>query len=203
MGGSARGRRPKAAAGALRYEHRPRVRGTGRVKARRGKRDFVVGSLFVASVVGLIVLLAVLDRAWGDATWRWAADRWPGGAYGFAVCLGVAAPCLFAVSLWALSGTTRRSWRTGPARALARAVLAVATAAPLLPFVTLAWNATDDGEGRAGSRNGPPSWAFRHCPWLWLVGLATTVVTVAALVALAVMVVRRRPDPAPPDTAKP
>ncbi|MGW3950121.1 hypothetical protein ACWEKM_03910 [Streptomyces sp. NPDC004752] len=44
-----------------------------------------------------------------------------------------------------------------PARALGRIVLSVGTAVPLLPFVTLALNATDDGKSRAGSQNSPPS----------------------------------------------
>lgn len=130
------------------------------------------------------------DMLWGDDTWRWAARAWPGGAYGFAAFLGVSAPCPFALSLWSLSRVGRRSWRTHPARTAGRTLLTVLAAAPLLPFLALAFNAADNGKSRHHS--GLPSWVFSNYPWLWALGLASTVGGTVLLIGLLVAVSRRK-----------
>jgi hypothetical protein len=139
--------------------------------------------------VGAIVLLATIDSLWGDGTWRWAARNWPGGAYAFAVCLGAAAPLLFALFLRAMGGADRKSWKAHPARALGFTMLAVLAAAPLVPFLSLAFNAVDSGKSK--HRSGPPSWVFGHYPWLWAVGIFSTLATVIVLVWLTVILTRR------------
>ncbi|RPE41659.1 hypothetical protein EDD90_4750 [Streptomyces sp. Ag109_O5-1] len=129
MGGSARPRRPKAAPAALRYRE-------GDKKKAKRSMDGFVGCLGFLVVAGGIVLLALIDEYWGDNTWRWAARNWPGGAYAFAVCLGLTAPVLFAVYLRAMDGTGGRSWKARPVRALDSTALAVLAAAPLVPFLS-------------------------------------------------------------------
>lgn len=102
MGRSATPRRRKAAASALRYEHRP-----GRPdSADRKQKDTGVtpaGCLVGPGVAGLFILMATFDWLWGDDIWQWPAEARPGGAYGFAVSVGAAGPCLAALSLFCLS----------------------------------------------------------------------------------------------------
>ncbi|MFF2847054.1 hypothetical protein ACFVT5_12040 [Streptomyces sp. NPDC058001] len=195
MGGSAKPRRPKAAPAALRYERRRSVPRRGAARTKSGKaRRFGFGLLVFLVFAGGIVLLALVDSLWGDDTWRWAADTWPGGAYGFALTIGAVAPCLVALSAWAVSRPGRRSWKTRSARSLGHFALAVVAAAPLLPFVVLAFNAANDGETRRGP-SGTPSWAFRHYDWLWAVGLTATVIVTVLLIWVTATLGRRDPGP--------
>lgn len=190
MGGSAKPRRGRASAAGLQYERRPgRGLGTEGRKARK-KGESAFACLLLLLVAGVAVLLALLDVFWGDDTWRWAADTWPGGAYGFAVCLGAAAPCLLALSIWSLSKAGRKSWQIHPARAAGHTLLTTLATASLFPFLSLAFNAMDSGRGRHHS--GSPSWAFSHYPWLWILGLASTVGGAVLLIGVLVVVSRRR-----------
>ncbi|MGW7419751.1 hypothetical protein ACWGJB_06725 [Streptomyces sp. NPDC054813] len=182
MGGSAKPRRPRAAPAALRY------RQTGR-KAGRKKGDALFGCLGFLVVAGVTVLLALIDMVWGDGVWRWAARNWPGGAYAFAVCLGIAAPVLFALAVWSADGAGPTSWKTRPGRAAARTALALLAAGALVPFLSLAFNAVDDGKGK--HRTGPPSWVFSHYPWLWALGIASTLAAAVGVVWTLVLLIRR------------
>ncbi|MDG9708057.1 hypothetical protein [Streptomyces sp. DH10] len=193
MGGTAKPRRRKAAAPSLQYERHAGKRRTGG-KDTREKGEFVFGCLVFLCITGGIVLLAVVDMLWGDDTWQWAAEAWPGGAYAFAACLGVLAPCLVFLSVWSLSSMKWKSWKAHPARTLVRTGLGVTSAAALVPYVSLVFNAQDTGKWGRG-RDTAPSWVFSTYPWLWAVGLLSTIVTITALVRAAFVINdRRRPE---------
>lgn len=182
MGGSAKPRRPRAAPAAS------RVRGAGVKKAKKD-RDALFGCLMFLGIGGGIVLMALVTMLWGDDAWQWAARNWPGGAYAFAVCLGMAAPLLAALFLRALDGMDRKAWRTRPARALGWTVLAVLAVAALLAFLSLAFDAMDSGKRK--HRSVAPSWVFSHYPWLWAVGIASTLGSAVLMVWLLVVLGRR------------
>ncbi|MGW2956978.1 hypothetical protein ACWDGI_00625 [Streptomyces sp. NPDC001220] len=182
MGGSAKPGRPRAAPAAS------RVRGPGAKKAKKD-RDALFGCLMFPCIGGGFVLMALGTMLWGDDAWRWAARDWPGGAYAFAVCLGVAAPLLVGLFLRTLDGVGRQAWKTRPARALGWTVLAVLAVALLLVFLSLAFNAMDSGRRKRGSVT--PSWVFAHYPWLWAVGIASTIASAVLLVWTLVILTRR------------
>ncbi|MET9682042.1 hypothetical protein [Streptomyces coeruleorubidus] len=87
-----------------------------------------------------------------------------------------------------------KSWKAHPARTLVRTGLGVTSAAALVPYVSLVFNAQDTGEWGRG-RDTAPSWVFSNYPWLWAVGLLSTIVTITALVRAAFVINdRRRPE---------
>lgn len=162
----------------MRYERAPEDRERAGTPESKGSKVF--GLLLFLCFVSVMVLLTVLDRFWSDHTYRWAAEHWPGGAYAFAACVGVAGPCVAALA-WYCTGTMdRKSWRQHKARTLTRAALAFVSTAALVPFVTLVYTAQDTGKWGRGPATSP-SWVFRHYPWLWTVGLLASVVTLALL----------------------
>ncbi|MFF5343588.1 hypothetical protein ACFY4H_23210 [Streptomyces althioticus] len=185
MGGSAKPRRRRAAAPALRYERSPGPRPT-----RRKSGDTLFGGLVLLGVVGCVVLFALLERELGDSTWRWAADR-PGGAYGFAGVLGVAGPLVAVLGVRSLMRMPWTTWRRQRGRALRIAGTAAAPAAALVFHALLVFDAQNSGRWGKGP-DGPPSWVFRHYPWLWGVGLSATLLTCGALAYVALLRSRRR-----------
>jgi hypothetical protein len=193
VGGTAKPRRRKAAAPSLQYERATGKRGASGKNAQT-KGEFVFGCFGFLCIAGGVVLLAVVDMLWGDDTWQWAAEAWPGGAYVFAACLGALAPCLVLLSVWSLSSMKWKSWKAHPARTLVRTGLGITSAAALVPYVSLVFNAQDTGKWGRG-RDTAPSWVFRNYPWLWAVGLLATIVTITALVRAAFIINdRRRPE---------
>ncbi|CAM5270801.1 hypothetical protein GCM10010266_49560 [Streptomyces griseomycini] len=155
------------------------------------------GCLVGLGCAGLMVLAATLDWLWGDDAWQWAAASWPGGAYAFAVCIGVIGPCLAALSVFSLSHMGWKSWRKHPARTLTHTAVGVASTVALMPLGSLITNAQNSG-GWARSRTSSPTWVFSHYPWLWAVGLASTVVSAILLIRVVVAYHRlRRRSPAP------
>ena len=174
----------------LQYE-----RHRGRPDAARTKEkksgEYTSGCLIALLVVAALLLTATLDWFWGDATWHWAAETWPGGAYAFAVCVGVAGPCLVTLSVLSLGNLKGKSWKQHGVRTLTKAGLGIASAASLVPYVALVFNTQDTGKWGRGSSTAP-SWAFSHYPWLWAVGLLSTVATIGLLVWFFVTRGRRR-----------
>lgn len=192
MAGSTKPRRRKASAPALRYERRPGKPGSA-ARAEQ-KSEWAFGCLLFLGFAAIIVLLAVLDRLCGDGTWQWAAKSWPGGAYGFAGCVGVAGPCVLVLSLFCLSRMRWRSWREHPGSTVLSTGAAIASLAALVPYVALVSHAQNTGKWGKG-RDTPPSWVFRNFPWLWAVGLLGTVVAMAALACALVIHNRRQRTP--------
>ncbi|MCM1970697.1 hypothetical protein [Streptomyces sp. G1] len=162
-------------------------------------RDALSGCLIFLLLAGGIVLLGVFGYFWGDASWQWAARSWPGGAYGFAIALGLLIPCLLALCLLCLGKAEWRSWRQHLVRTLAMTALSIVSAAAFALGLLVASITIDDGRGRYGHET-EPSWAFVTYPWLWAVGLLSSLVTVVAgvsAVALYFKVTRKPSAPAP------
>ncbi|WP_413757643.1 hypothetical protein [Streptomyces sp. MMBL 11-3] len=191
MTGSARPGRRRAAASSLRYEHRPGRR-TAHENKDTGTGGKLFGCLIFLAVAVPLVLLALMSMFWGDDTWRWADDAWPGGTYGFAVFAGALVPCLVALFMMALTGMSREYRKAHKARASARALLALLCGAAMLQLGSLIFVAQDTGKWGRGASS-PPSWTFRTQPWLWAVGLAATAGMTALLITVAVLRQRCRP----------
>ncbi|MGW0596221.1 hypothetical protein ACWD11_03650 [Streptomyces sp. NPDC002776] len=189
MGRSTKPRRRRAAAPALRYERQPR-RPSSSGKAKK-TGDVVFGCLIFLAVTGAAVVLVALDMFWAEDAWQWAADAWLGGAYSFAAFLGVIGPCLAALSFYCLCATQWKSWRLHPWRTLINTGAGIAAAAALAPCTALVYSAHDDGD-RAKGNDGPPSWVFSSYPWLWAVGLLSTLVVITLAIWIAVAYYNRR-----------
>ncbi|MDQ1038021.1 putative membrane protein [Streptomyces sp. V3I8] len=192
MAGSAKPRRRKAAASSLQYEHRPGRR-TAREDEDSGTGNKLFGCLALLAIAVLLALFIFMNEYWGDDTWKWVADAWPGGAYGFAVFAGALVPCVVTLFVMTLAGLSKERWKTHKARSLGRTLLAVLCGAVMLQLASLIFVAQDTGKwGRGVSV--APSWTFRTQPWLWAVGLAATVAMAALLIAVAVLRQRGRSE---------
>ncbi|MFD6285088.1 hypothetical protein [Streptomyces sp. NPDC060205] len=201
MAGSAKPRRRRAAAPSLQYEHRPGSRSAREDKG-SGKGNVLFGCLVFLSLAAVFVLLALASEHWGDDTWKWAADEWPGGTYGFAVFTGALVPCVLMLFIKALSPLNKTFWRAHTARSIGRTLLAVACGAVMLRLVSLIFVAQDTGKWGRGASS-PPSWTFRTQPWLWAVGFAATVVTAALGMTVAMVLDGRRTRSGDPSPASP
>ncbi|MFJ2832685.1 hypothetical protein ACIPC1_34905 [Streptomyces sp. NPDC087263] len=150
------------------------------------------GFLMFLSLAAAIAFLVLADTFWGDDTWQWAADAWPGGAYGFAVFLGALVPIGVTLFGLSLARMDRKSWRAHKTRTFGRILLTVGCGTAMVQLVALVFNAQNTGKWGRGT-SASPSWAFRNYPWLWAVGLASTLATAALLICLYVAYSRRRP----------
>ncbi|SBT88577.1 hypothetical protein GA0115233_100399 [Streptomyces sp. DI166] len=188
MGGSAKPRRRRAAAPALRYERQPKRPQQGRT---RSKRDAAFGCLAAFTAMSALIGLFLLDRFWGDDTWQWAAGSWPGGAYGFAGFLGFLGPSLLVVFGACAYGLGKKSLRRRPVRTAALTLTLAVSVAALVPYVVLVLNALDSGKLGKGEDT-EPSWVSAHYPWLWALGLLSTLLTVTVFLAAATLHHRHR-----------
>ncbi|MFE1798314.1 hypothetical protein ACFW9L_19430 [Streptomyces sp. NPDC059517] len=203
MGSSAKPRRRRAAAPSLRYEHRPGNRSAREDKdSGKGKGNTLFGCLACLVIVALLVLFAFMSDYWGDDTWKWAADEWPGGAYGFAVFMGALVPCVLMLFIKALSPLNRKFWKAHTARSIGRTLLAFVCGAAMLQLISLIFVAQDTGNWGRGP-SGPASWTFRTQPWLWAVGFVATVVTAALWITVAMVLDGRRMRSGEPSPASP
>jgi multisubunit Na+/H+ antiporter MnhB subunit len=167
MGRSAKPRRRRASASALNYERKAGRKGPRRNKSNSSEVS-ASGCAIGLGIAGLIVLLATLDMLWGDDTWQWAAEGWPGGAYGFAVLVGTGGPCLVVLSALGLRHMKWKSWRAHPVRTLTNTMVGALAMAALVPWASLVYNAQDTGKWGRGAASSP-SWVFSNYPWLWAV----------------------------------
>ncbi|MFE7955323.1 hypothetical protein [Streptomyces sp. NPDC057413] len=179
MGEAAKRGRRKAAPASLRYERTPR--GRQAAGAAEKKSDTVLGCLAFLACAGVLVVWALLDHVWGDDAYRWASHHWPGGAYAFAACVGLAGPGLTVLACYCLATMRWKSWKQHPARTLTRTTCGLLSTTALVPYVVLVFNAQDTGAWGRGSST-RPSWVFSHYPWLWAVGLLASATTTVLLV---------------------
>ncbi|MER5397741.1 hypothetical protein [Streptomyces sp. NPDC002599] len=190
MSGSAKPKRRRAAGAALRYEHvrqRPSVWAQAREKASRAESYF--GCLVLLAVTAAIVGFALAGMAWGSELWGDVAPAWPGGGYGFAAAVGAVLPIGLAAVIATLA---RMKWKTSPLRSLGWVVAslpgvaafllcAVVVFAAFRPKHRRDWNAGCYGRGN-------PCWVHVEYPWVWAVGLLSTVLVAAALIAAAIKI---------------
>ncbi|CAL9523340.1 hypothetical protein [Streptomyces sp. enrichment culture] len=194
-GGSARPKRRKAAPASLRYEHR-RVRLPGPKERDRG---WILGCLgMLLSGLVIIVPVVMVEMTWGVELWGETADDWPGRGYGMAATVGALVPPAFAAFVAPL---TRMNWARSKVRSLAWACAALPgllacqalgglISGVLRPKRRRDWDAECYSEGHA-------CWIHVHYPWVWLVGLLTTLAVGALLVAVLVRYAAPRAEEAP------
>jgi hypothetical protein len=174
----------------LNYERKPLKPGSSNKKSKSSEVS-VLGCSISLGIAGVIVLLATLDMLWGDDTWQWAAEEWLGGAYGFAVCVGIGGPFLAVLSVLCLGRMKWRSWRAHPVRTVTNTLVGTLATMALAPYASLVYNAQNTGKWGRGATSSP-SWVFSNYPWLWAVGLLSTVATIGVVIWLSVAYSRRQ-----------
>ncbi|MCT7352115.1 hypothetical protein N4P33_07995 [Streptomyces sp. 15-116A] len=185
-GGSAKPGRRKAAGPALRYEHRP-----GRPSAEGGKKKMTVGEKVFGCLVlpgfGVLLLpLVFFEMHWAHTVWGSVAPAWPGGAYAFAASVGALAPLVlvaFAAPLY------RMNWKKSRVRSLAWAVASLPGLAGCYLVTGFIFSATFRPKRRSDwdadcYREGGTCWVHEEYPFLWAVGLATTLAVIVLLISL-------------------
>lgn len=171
----------KAARPSLRYEHQSGRPASPRSREKR-ERPWLVALVVLPVVVAVLAALATAGETWGPDAWGDLAPRWPGGGYGFGITLGVLeaiAAALFIVPL------TRMKFRVSKVRSLAWAAAALPGMAAfgLVTALTLAGMRPKRSRSRTYDcyYEGHPCWVHEQYPYVWLVGLLTTVVVGLAL----------------------
>ncbi|TLS41994.1 hypothetical protein FE633_33515 [Streptomyces montanus] len=188
MSGSAKPKRRRAAGAALRYEH---ARGRpARPRTPRRLGDILRGTARgVAILVGFTAVAVVFvlgPIAWAGELWREVAPGWPGEGYGFAVTVGAVLPVALVLmmrALWRMGA----HWRRHRARALLFAGAALPGAAVAVMAVAVAMQSLRPKRShRHGycSSVGEYCWISTHYPYVWLVGLAGTVLSTLLLISL-------------------
>jgi hypothetical protein len=156
----------------------------------------------VAILVGVTAVTAVFvlgPFAWAGELWREVAPGWPGEGYGFAVTVGAVLPVALTLmmrALWRMGG----HWRRHKARALLFAGAALPGAAVSLMAGAVAMQSIrpkrSHRHGYCSSR-GEYCWISTHYPYVWLVGLAGTVMSTLLLITLYQAYEKRRDGKAP------
>ncbi|WP_406332122.1 hypothetical protein [Streptomyces sp. NBC_00203] len=194
MSGSARPKRRRAAAPALRYEHtRERPPSSWqRAKEKMSKGEVLFAWLFVLSIIGAFVSFGFTTETWGPDLWGDIAPGWPGGGYGFAVTVGTALPLAVAAAITPL---LRMNWKKSRARSLARVAATVPGLAAIL-FCLIVVFASGRPIRRSRHpgcwRRGNPCWIHDQYPYIWAVGLAATVAAAALLIGALYLRSRRK-----------
>ncbi|PJM91670.1 hypothetical protein [Streptomyces sp. CB01373] len=143
-------------------------------------------------MAALLVLPAIAAQAWGKKVWGGLAPAWPGGGYGFAATVGAMVPFALAALIAPL---TRMDWRRSKARTLGWAAAAlpglvwgeaisVVIAGVMRPKHRRDWDSACYAEGDT-------CWVHVRYPFVWAVGLVTTLVVSALLIVLIVKYVAR------------
>ncbi|MFF0140060.1 hypothetical protein ACFYRN_26835 [Streptomyces sp. NPDC005227] len=184
----------------MRYEHvRQRPSSWSRAKERASRGEPWFGCLVMLIGTAGIAGFALLGMTWGHVLWGRVAPAVPGGGYGFAALVGALAPIGCAVVAMTLS---RMKWRTSALRSLGWAVASLPGVAGCLLWASVVFASfrpkhRSDWRGACHSR-GEACWVHVEYPWVWAVGLLSTVLVSAALIAAAgkVMHLRERNRPA-------
>ncbi|MEU4082907.1 hypothetical protein [Streptomyces aureus] len=194
MGGSARPKRRRAAGAALGYEHvrlRPSAWAQAREKASR--RESRGGCLILLAAMAAFTGFAFTVMTWGTQLWGSAAPAWPGNGYGFAAVIGAAPPLGLAAVIVTLD---RVKWRTSPLRSLGWVLASLPGAAAcflwaVVVFATFRPKYRRDWDSGCYAR-GNPCWVHVEYPWVWAVGLLSTVLVAAALIAVLIRIANAR-----------
>ncbi|MCF3123816.1 hypothetical protein IPZ68_29520 [Streptomyces arenae] len=213
MGGSAKRTRRRAAGPALRYEHVPGARTSGRSGKRSQKRGgwprIRLRSVGFACMVMacLIVGSAALflgPLRWAGEMWHALAPGWPGEGYGFAATAGLLLPVASAL---AIAPFTRVNWRKEKLRSALWTAAALPGAGAALLIASIAMQTIKPKRShRHGtcSTTGEYCWISSNYPYVWCVGLAATVLAAAALLGLYDLYGKRRSARlTPPATTEP
>ncbi|MFI1484574.1 hypothetical protein [Streptomyces sp. NPDC020747] len=146
-------------------------------------------AVVVAVVAGAGVLFAAFALGpftWAGELWREAAPAWPGEGYGFAATAGAVLPVTLAATVNAL-GRASKHWshRRVPALLFIVAALPVGAVSLMVPAIA-AHSMRPKRSHRGGycSTAGEYCWISMQYPYVWLVGLAATVLSALLLMSL-------------------
>ncbi|WP_328554104.1 hypothetical protein [Streptomyces sp. NBC_00358] len=186
MSGSAKPGRRKAAGAALRYEHvRQRPSAWAQARGKVSGRESRGGCLILLAAAAAIIGFALTVMTLGTELWGSAAPAWPGRGYGFAAVVGAAGPLGLAAGIAAL-GRTR--WRTNPLRSLGWVLASLPGAAASFVWVVVAFAGLRPKHRRNWDSDcysrGNPCWVHVEYPWVWAVGLLSTVLVSAVLMTV-------------------
>lgn len=191
--GSAKPKRRKAAAAALRYEHRKGRSAAPRKKERGASCLFAL--LVVLGFAAFLVPMVMMMSAYGRDIWGDLAPAWPGGGYAFAATVGALVPVALGSVIAAL---TRMNWSESKARSLGWVAAALPGLAACWVFGIVIGSTTRPKHRRdwdAGCyARGGGCWVHTHYPFVWAVGLVTTLAVGALLVALLVKLLKNKAD---------
>ncbi len=138
------------------------------------------------------MLPLIASSAWGRQVWGGLAPAWPGGGYGFAATVGATVPLAPAAMIaplirigWSRSKAGVLGWAAAalPGLAWCEANVFVIDAS-FRPKFRSDWDASCYARG--GS-----CWVNVHYPFIWAVGLVTTLTMSAVLVVLIVKYVAK------------
>ncbi|MFF8940741.1 hypothetical protein ACF1A5_00410 [Streptomyces sp. NPDC014864] len=192
-GGSAKPKRRKAAAAALRYEHRKGPSAAPRKKERGASCLFAC--LVVLGFTAFLVPTVMMMRAYGRDVWGGLAPAWPGGGYAFAATVGALVPVALGSVIAAL---IRMNWRESKVRSLGWAAAALPGLAACWGLGIVIGSTTRPKHRRdwdAGCyARGGGCWVHAHYPFVWAVGLVTALAVGALLVALLVRLSKAKAD---------
>ncbi|MET7988104.1 hypothetical protein [Streptomyces sp. NPDC005281] len=208
MGGSAKPRRRRAAGAApgrerQRQRQRQRQRPNARDEKRASRGESVVGCLALITATAAVAGFALTVMTWGSELWGRAAPASPGGGYGFAALAGALLPVGLTVVIVTL---TRMKWKPSPLRSIGWVLASLPGVAAVLMWAVVVFAGfrprhRRDWHGGCYSRGGP-CWVHAEYPWVWAVGLLSTVLVAAALITAAVRITKAREASADgPDTA--
>ncbi|MYY85146.1 hypothetical protein GT044_28485 [Streptomyces sp. SID335] len=208
--------RRRAAGPALRYEHVPGARTSGRSGERKKKgererrsfrerlRSLRFGLFVCACVIAGGTALALGPIRWAGELWHDHAPGWPGEGYGFAATAGLLLPAAGALMVMAL---LRTNWRKEKLRSSFWTALALPNAfAALMLLSVLMETVRPKNSRRRGtcSAAGEYCWISSQYPYVWVVALVATVLGVVAVAGAYDLRGRmRKRRLTPPGTAAP
>lgn len=197
MSGSAKPKRRRATGAALRYEHvRQRPSAWQRTKEKTSWRDAYWGCLILLAFLVVAAAFGMTADEWGPELWGRTAPASPGGGYGFAAVIGAVLPLGLAAVIATLS---RMKWKVSPLRSLGWVAaslpgLAACAFCALVVFAAKRPKHRRDWDSGCYGR-GDPCWVHVEYPWVWAVGLLSTVLVAAALIAAALKIADARGKP--------
>ncbi|WP_033309094.1 hypothetical protein RFN58_24850 [Streptomyces iakyrus] len=188
----------------MRYEHRlgrPITEGT-----KKGDYGCAWGCVALPGFVVLLMPLVLFKTYWGHELWGDLAPAWPGGAYAFTGTVGALVPLVFLAWVAPLF-RMNWDWKKSKPRSLAWAAASLpGLAAGYLIAGVISSTARPkrrrDWDADCYSQGGP-CWVHVHYPWLWVVGLVSTLAAAALLITLLVKLSRRATPPTAPSTSGP
>ncbi|WP_392964258.1 hypothetical protein [Streptomyces sp. LN245] len=194
MSGSAKPKRRRAAGAALRYEHvRQRPSAWQQVKKKAPRGESLLGCLFLLAAMAAFIGFALIVGTWGSELWGHVAPASPGGGYGFAAGVGALLPLGTAAMIATL---TRMDWKRSPLRSLGWVAASLPGVAAFLVWAVVFFASfrpkhRRDWDSGCHSR-GNPCWVHVEYPYVWAVGLLSTVLVAAALITVLIRIANAR-----------
>ncbi|MFI0967410.1 hypothetical protein ACH4S8_39380 [Streptomyces sp. NPDC021080] len=144
-------------------------------------------------ITAVLVGFALTVATWGVDLWGRVAPAAPGGGYGFAAFVGALLPVGLTVAIVSLA---RTEWKASPLRSLGWTIasltgFAAAFVWAVVVFAVFRPRYRRDWDGHCHAR-GNPCWVHVEYPYVWAVGLLSTVLVAAALITVLIRIANAR-----------